>query len=504
MMVQCHTLMRSRRLAEEAARCLLCEEAPCTAACPSGDPAALLRALRFEDKVRASRLSAELACASCGGSCEKGCLREEPVRIRDLALQCALQASGVPEKEVDLSITFCGVKCENPFFLSSSVVAGTYDMCASALRMGWAGVVYKTIGFLIPDEVSPRFAAVRKEGTPFVGFRNLEQISDHPLAENLDALRRLKRDFPTKVIVASIMGRDEKEWTELARLCEAAGVDMIECNFSCPQMAGNGLGSDVGQDPELVKRYTRAVRRGTKLPVLAKMTPNLGHMEPPALAAVEGGADALAAINTVKSICGLDLDDLSAPPSIGGYSAVSGYSGKAVKPIALRFIHDLAVCPQLSGVPISGMGGIETWRDGAEFLALGCTNLQVTTSVMQYGYRIIDDLVSGLKGYLAGHGYENLDEFCGTALSRLVPPEQLDRASLSYPMFDRESCVGCGRCFVSCRDAGHDAIRFDKETRRPRLNGKKCVGCHLCRLVCPVQAIGATRRVPKRREAQAC
>lgn len=199
--------------------------------------------------------------------------------------------------------------------------------------MGWAGVVFKTIGLFIPQEVSPRFDAIGKEDTPFVGFRNLEQISDHDPEENFETLRRLKEAFPEKVIVSSIMGRNEAEWTELARRSEQAGADIIECNFSCPQMCGNGLGSDVGQDPELVRAYTAAVRKGTRLPILAKMTPNLAHMELPAIAAVEAGADGLAAINTVKSITGVDLDSMASLPQVDGRSAVSGYSGKAVKPL---------------------------------------------------------------------------------------------------------------------------------------------------------------------------
>lgn len=157
------------------------------------------------------------------------------------------------DSDTDLSMEFCGVKCENPFFLSSSVVASGYEMCANALKAGWGGIVYKTIGFIKPDEVSPRFDAIGKESTPFVGFKNLEQISDHPLKENLEILRRLKQDFPSKIIVSSIMGSTEEEWTELARLSEEAGCDIIECNFSCPQMVGEGLGSDVGQNPELVR-----------------------------------------------------------------------------------------------------------------------------------------------------------------------------------------------------------------------------------------------------------
>ena len=262
----------------------------------------------------------------------------------------------------DLSIKFCGVKCENPFFLSSSVVGSNYEMCAKAFEMGWAGIVFKTIGFYVPEEVSPRFDIIGKESTPFIGFKNMEQISDHPLEENLKYMKALKESYPDKVLVASIMGRTEEEWTELAKLVTEIGSDIIECNFSCPQMAENSMGSDVGQNPELVEKYCSAVRRGTSLPILAKMTPNISDMVIPAVASVKGGADAIAAINTIKSITRVDLNNFTPYPIIDGKSSVSGYSGKAVKPIALRFIHDLAKSNKLNGIPISGMGGIENWE----------------------------------------------------------------------------------------------------------------------------------------------
>ena len=484
-------------LKNEAARCMLCSDAPCTAACPEGyDPARFIRAARFENAAVGAGYINSAKCAECPGECEKACLHYDgAVRIRQMAA-AAPEPINAAELDADLSMEFCGVKCENPFFLSSSVVASGYEMCATALRAGWGGIVYKTIGFIKPDEVSPRFDAIGKESTPFVGFKNLEQISDHPLMENLKVLRRLKHDFPTKVIVSSIMGSTEEEWTELARLSEEAGCDIIECNFSCPQMVGEGLGSDVGQNPELVRAYTAAAKRGTKLPVLAKMTPNIGNMEVPAIAAKEGGADGIAAINTVKSLTRIDLDTMVSCPSVNGKCSVSGYSGKAVKPIALRFIHDMAVCPELSGVPLSGIGGIESWHDALEFIALGCENIQITTAVMQYGYRIIDDIISGTKAYLRSRGMHSLCELTGKALLEIVPADDLDRSTVVYPMFDKTSCVGCGRCCISCMDGGHQAIALG-EDRKPHLVGGKCVGCLLCSLVCPTGSIKPSRRVKK-------
>ena len=175
----------------------------------------------------------------------------------------------------DLSINYLGLKCENPFFLSSSPVGSNYDMIAKAFDSGWGGAFYKTIGIYIPDECSPRFDIGTKESTTWTGFKNMEQISDKPLEENLEYIRRLKADYPEKVLIVSIMGENEEEWAELGRVTSEAGADGLELNFSCPQMTTSAMGADVGQDPELVYKYTKAVRDVTDIPIVAKMTPNL-------------------------------------------------------------------------------------------------------------------------------------------------------------------------------------------------------------------------------------
>ena len=388
----------------------------------------------------------------------------------------------------DLSIDYLGVKCENPFFLSSSPVGGNYDMVAKCFETGWGGCFFKTIGIFVADECSPRFDNTNKEGIPWVGFKNMEQISDKPTEKNFEFIYRLKRDYPDKVLVATIMGSSDKEWFDLAKMCDQAGADLIEGNFSCPQMTSHAMGSDVGSDPALVERYTKAVVKATKIPFIAKMTPNITTMEPPARAAAKGGAKGISAINTVKSITNLDLDNMTALPVVNGKSSISGYSGAAVRPIALRFVANLCSDPDLlkKAIQISGVGGIETWRDALEFLLLGCRNVQVTTAVMQYGYRIVEDLISGLSHWMDERGYENLDEFIGMALPNIIPAEDLDRSFKILPNFDNKKCVGCGRCYVSCYDGGHQAIDWDAKKRRPVLNDE-CVGCHLCLNVCPVK-----------------
>ena len=397
----------------------------------------------------------------------------------------------------DLSVEFLGVHFDNPFCLSSSPVGNCYEMCAKCFDEGWGGVVFKTIGpkhFLI-DEVSPRFDALTKEGTPFVGFKNVEQIAEHPLEQNLADLKKLKENYPDKVVIASIMGPTEEDWEELARLVTEAGADMIEMNLSCPQMTSHAMGSDVGTNPELCRAFCQAVKRGSKLPMMAKMTPNITDMVPVAKACLEGGADGIAAINTIKSILNVDLDRKIGLPIINGKSSISGYSGKAVKPVALRFVQQLR--DGIPGVPISGIGGIETWEDAAEFILLGSTTLQITTAVMQYGYRIIDDLKNGLEHYMEEQGVDSLMELVGTANGNMIPCENLDRDYIVYPSFDEDKCIGCGRCYLSCYDGAHQAITFNEETRKPSCDHDKCVGCHLCRLVCPVNAIGIGEVVMK-------
>ena len=473
-------------LNEEAVRCLLCQDAPCTKACGKGDPARALRAVRFDNEKLAAKWlegcsEEDLARA------EKACIHyDRPIRIREMAkaLPNAPKAAALPS----LAIDFCGIPCENPFFLASSAVCTNYEMVARAFRAGWAGVFYKTICLQEIREVSPRFDAV---GKPFIGFRNMEQLSENPVEVDFDILRRLKRDFPEKVVIASIMGQSEQDWIDLAKMAEEAGCDAVELNFSCPQMRLSGMGSDVGQNPELVTFYTAYVKRSVLIPVIPKMTPNIAHIAQPAVGAYFGGADAISAINTIKSVT------LGEGSEVNGCQTGSGYSGKAVKPIALRHILAMAKTEIMRGIQFSGIGGIETWRDALEFIQLGCRNVQVCTAVMQYGYRIIDDLILGLQHYMAERGVENLADLVGELLPKFYLPHDLDRDTIVYPKFDRSKCIGCGRCTISCADGGHQALEFAPGTRQPRLLAQKCVGCHLCRLVCPTGAIGVSKRIKK-------
>ena len=485
-------------------RCALCGDAPCNRGCGKLRPSRLLRSIWFgNEQTAAQRLPAENPCLTCAARCESECVRPGEVPIRDLVNRLYYQVkpkceTPLPENEDRLKCDLCGIPLENPFLLSSSVVASTYEMCARAFEAGWAGACFKTICSLDIHEASPRFSAVAGSDGSIIGFKNIEQLSDHSVAENMKIFRDLKAKYPTKFILASIMGQNEAEWGDLARLCEENGADAVELNFSCPNMAEGGLGSDIGQVPELVERFTAAAKRACGIPVLAKLTPNVAAMSPAAEAAKRGGADGIAAINTIKSITGVNIHTFVAAPAVHGHSALGGYSGNAVRPIALRFIAELGRNPALRGMHLSAMGGVETWQDALEFILMGGGTIQVTTAVMQYGTRIIDDLKAGLNLYLAEKGFASVREAVGLGLDTLSETtDTLERDTVVFPAFNPERCVGCGRCVLSCTDGGHQALRLD-ENRRPVLNGKKCVGCHLCLLVCRQHAIGtAKKRIQK-------
>ena len=482
-------MKRAMNIYDEARRCLLCADAPCSKACKKGDPARAIRAIRFDNERMARQWVA--ACSEDDLlTAEEACIHyDRPIRIMEML-------RGVPVTDgsktlPSLEIEFCGLTCENPFFLASSAICTNYEMVARAFEAGWAGVFYKTICMEDIREVSPRFDAVSDGGTTdFFGFRNMEQLSENPVDVDFDILHRLKENYPTKIVVASIMGQTEEQWIELAKMAEAAGVDAVELNFSCPQMRLAGMGSDVGQNAELVTFYTAYVKRSVSIPVIPKMTPNITQINQPAMGAYFAGANAISAINTIKSVT------MGERAAVSAHKTISGYSGRAVKPIALRHILEMAKNPIMKNIQFSGIGGIETWRDALEFIQLGCRNVQVCTAVMQYGYRIIDDLVSGLQHYMQERGVSQLADLVGEELPRFITPTDLDRETIVFPKIDRERCIGCGRCYTSCMDGGHQAITFD-ENRQPHIQGKRCVGCHLCLLVCPTGAIGATKRVGK-------
>ena len=420
------------------------------------------------------------------------------------AIAAAFPLSQPPARPVprrpSLEIDFCGVTCVNPFFLSSSPVGNTAEMIAGAFDAGWGGAVYKTLNLEHDFEVidpTPRLNALHNGAERFLGLQNMEQISERPLADNLQDIAWLKRRYPDRVVVASIMGYSDEGWIELATRSQEAGADMLELNVSCPQMACEGAGHRVGQDNELLERYTRVVRQHASIPVMVKLTPNVTDMVPSALAAKRGGADALATINTVRSITEVDLRTHAPKPTIQGRGSISGMSGAAVKPIAMRFVAELGLSSDIA-LPVSGIGGIETWRDAAMFLLLGATNLQVTTAVMHYGYRIVESMQEGLEDYLESLGFHSITQLIGRSLTHIVDPADHHQTVHVVAKVDLDKCIGCGLCHVVCHDGANQAMGFNAYTRKAEVDEERCVGCLLCRHVCPVWECIGTREVAAR------
>lgn len=391
-------------------------------------------------------------------------------------------------RKVDLSIEFCGVKCENPFFLSSSPVGNSAEMCERAYNAGWGGVVYKTLGLENKFKVimpSPRLNAYHYEDKRFVGLQNAEQITDRPIKDNIADLTYLKKKFPNKVLVSSIMGFEDEDWALLAEMSEGAGADMLELNFSCPQMARKDAGHRVGQDYEAVSHFCEVTKKASKLPVIAKMTPNLTDMIPVAIAAKRGGADAISAINTIRAITDIDIDKYIPLPNIHGSSAITGFSGAAAKPVAMRFVSELCNSKDLN-IPVSAIGGITTWKDALHFILLGATNIQVTTAIMRYGYRIVEDMIEGLGDFMIDRGIKSLDELVGLASKKLVDPSEFSTRYQVVSVINQDKCIGCGQCYISCQDGANQAIKFDSAMRKASVDEDRCVGCLLCKHVCPV------------------
>lgn len=476
-------------LKKEMSKCALCYKAVCGEACDKLPVDEILRSVWFDNEgVARIRLKDSNVCENCDAPCEQICKKDVPIKnIMTSLYQEKNKNEKLEESDYDrLKTSMFGFQLENPFFLSSSVVGSNYEMISNAFNAGWAGVAYKTISYMDIHEASPRFSAIKDENGNIQGFKNIEQTSSHSVEEDCEIFKKLKKNFPNKYLLVSIMARNEEEWAKLAKVVEEAGADAIELNFSCPHMVEEGTGSDIGQVPELTERFTRAVKKVVKIPILVKLTPNIDVMSPSAEAAIRGGADGLAAINTIKSVI---LDD-------NMKVAVGGYSGKAVKPIALRFVVEIKQNEKVNKYLLSGMGGIETWEDALDFLELGCDNIQVTTAIMQYGYRIIDDLKSGLALYLKKQN-KTLKDIIGSRINDVIDVEKMERDIAIFPKFLRNKCDGCGRCYISCMDGGHQAIKFGDD-RKPVLDGDKCVGCHLCKLVCPNGAIVSSGKSVKK------
>lgn len=401
----------------------------------------------------------------------------------------------------DLATVFAGIRAPNPFWLASAPPTDKAYNVARAFRAGWGGAVWKTLGEDPPVvNTASRYGAVATGGTRMAGFSNIELISDRPLATNLAEMKEIKRAFPDRALVASLMVPcEEPRWRRILGLVEETGADGIELNFGCPHgMSERSMGAAVGQVPDYVEMVTRWCKQATRMPVIVKLTPNVTSILAPARAARDGGADAVSLINTVTSIVGVDLDLMAPLPVVDGLGTHGGYCGPAVKPIALRMVGDIARDPALAGLPVCGIGGIATWRDAAEFIALGAGAVQVCTAAMHHGFRIVDDMKSGLAAWMDGKGYASPDAFRGRAVPNYVPWSRLNLSYRSVARIDPALCIGCGLCHIACEDTAHQAIAATRVgTRRHyEVIDAECVGCNLCHHVCPVPGCITMQALP--------
>jgi dihydropyrimidine dehydrogenase (NAD+) subunit PreA len=386
----------------------------------------------------------------------------------------------------DISTNTGGIQSPNPFWLASAPPANSGLQIQRAFEAGWGGAVWKTLGVPIQN-VSSRFGGHTIGGVRGAGFNNIELITDRPIETNLREIRETKKLFPKNPIIVSLMVETEAEWKDIIKKSIDAGADGLELNFGCPHgMCERGMGSAVGQEPKVNERITGWAVQYSTVPVLVKLTPNVGDIVPHGLAAKRGGAHGVSLINTIKSIIGVDIDRFVPQPRVGTLSTNGGYCGAAVKPIALHMVAALAREKQF-GLPISGIGGVCNWRDAVEFILLGSSTVQVCTEVMLRGYKIVQDMTDGLQEYMRTHNFERIDQMVGKAVPGFSEWGNLDLNYETVAKIDADKCIGCQLCVAACHDGAHQCIHPQQGTRVPRIDESECVGCNLCQIVCPVQ-----------------
>jgi dihydropyrimidine dehydrogenase (NAD+) subunit PreA len=391
----------------------------------------------------------------------------------------------------NLASDFVGITSPNPFWLASAPPTDKEYNVRRAFEAGWGGVVWKTLGEAGPPVVNvngPRYGAIWGADRRLLGLNNIELITDRPLETNLEEMARVKADYPDRALIASIMVPcDEASWKAILPRVEECGADGIELNFGCPHgMSERGMGAAVGQVPEYIEMVTRWCKENYSKPVIVKLTPNITDIRYPARAAHNGGADAVSLINTVSSITSVNLHDFSPEPSIDGKGSHGGYCGPAVKPIALNMVAEIARDAETAGLPISGIGGVTTWRDAAEFLALGAGNVQVCTAAMTYGFKIVQEMISGLEQWMDEKGHESVADIVGRAVPNVTDWQYLNLNFITKARIDQDKCIKCGRCYAACEDTSHQAISMSDD-RVFDVKDDECVACNLCVNVCPVE-----------------
>jgi len=419
----------------------------------------------------------------------------------------------------DLSCNCAGIHSPNPFWLASGPPTNTSYQCCRAFEAGWGGVVWKTISHEPIVNVSARYGSLDYDGRKMMGLNNIELITDRSLEDNLREIAETKRLFPQHAVVVSLMVESNRQsWHDIVKRAEDTGCDALELNFGCPHgMSERGMGSAVGQVPEYTETITGWVKEVATTPVLVKLTPNISDVRMIGRAARRGGADGLSLINTINSIIGVDLKSLNPIPHVDGRGSHGGYCGPAVKPIALNMVHAIASDPEIK-LPISGIGGIQAWQDAVEHLLLGASSVQVCTAAMHYGFRIVQQMISGLEFWMSEKGFSKLTDFQGASVARVGSWSDLNLGYKVVAQINEPKCIHCGLCYIACEDGAHQSIAIrptpvDQYLASSEANGQgleksghsqympglgdgrvnvykvieeSCVGCNLCSFVCPV------------------
>ena len=385
-----------------------------------------------------------------------------------------------------MGIDFAGVHFMNPFVLASGPPTASREMIERAFEKGWGGAVTKTLAYDIKQtqNVNPRIHSVKQAGN-IIGFSNIELGSPKPIDVWLKDIMIIKKNYPQNVLFASLLhteGLVKSQWIEVAKKCKEAGVDGLELNFSCPHgMAESGGGAAIGAHAHLIKKVLCWLRRAIDLPIVVKLPFMVDTLPDKAMTARESGANGISTINTINSISGVDIYSFTPYPQVDAQSSYSGLSGPAIKPIGLRCVAQIASKVDIS---ISGIGGIGSWEDAVQYFLVGASTVQVCSAVMQYGYRIVKDLMQGLQDYMERMEFESINDFVGLALAHIKRHNDLSRGYRLVSSVDVDKCIGCGSCSVACNDSGYQAITMSDE--RPIINEEKCDGCGLCSQICPI------------------
>ena len=393
----------------------------------------------------------------------------------------------------DLTTNFCGVTFPNPFVLGSGPESDTPEKVLRAFDRGWGGAILKTIS-VVPQShthVTPRFGTA-KIGNKVIGFTNMEVSSTHDLDWWVETVHKIKKEFPDRPIFGSIMrtaNRNEDDWIMATKMFQEAGVDGLELNFSCSHaFHAQGGGASIGKDPEATKMIAGWVASVAKVPFVAKLPSITSYIGNVAKAALDAGACGVTAINSVPGIVGLDLDTLDPQPCVDGYSSFTGYSGQAIKPIALRCVAEIQ---RVVDTPIMGCGGMWNWEDCAEFILMGAAITQLCTAPMFQGFDMAKGLIEGLGKYLASKEMTSVDQLLGLGYKKYIEHGDLSRQYKVVAEIDKDKCKNCHKCFYACRDGTGTAIDIG-EDGKPFVSDR-CIGCGLCPLVCPFDAIKLKR-----------